>query len=411
MLLISFHACEENMANVVMIGAGPVGLWTALQIKKRNPHWDIVVYERHEQYQRSHILRLDHWSLLLYGRNTKDEREHQFYNEITGKQLSQIMTSVADSVYIRTNDLEAALKSYAKDKGIRIEYLQVATPEQVMQAHPECHMFIAADGAHSKMRAMLLGEKALDEYILQSIVEVKYKVKGLAVKSNLLDANQNTNHMVFEYVGKEKAGFSPVTLRFFLDENTYKMLPEASFKNPLNIDSPALPSSLKEDIQKYIGLRNQAGDGSFCYDSGYLTKLNLSLYCARKFAIEVEGKAWFLVGDAALGVPYFRALNSGLILGSRLAQIVTSEDWPIGSGIKGKIAFYNFHRPLHITTEFTIARGKDMALKGFNMFRKLKLPMMLNFPFLTKKNLTDNEILEHYNKGIDYSCHKENEEI
>lgn len=398
------------MADVVMVGAGPVGLWTALQIKKRNPHWDIVVYERHEQYQRSHVLRLDHWSLLLYGRNTKDAREHQFYDEITGKQLSQIMTSVADSVYIRTNDLEAALKSYARDKGIRIQTRTIANPEQVMQEHPECTMFIAADGAHSKMRASLLGEKALDEYVLQSIVEVKYKVKGSAIKANMLETNQNTNHMVFEYVGREKEGFSPVTLRFFLDEKTYKNLPDASFKSPLAIDSPLLPQTLKEDIQKYIGLRTHAGDSGFCHDTGFLTKLNLSLYCARKFAIEVDGKAWFLVGDAALGVPYFRALNSGLILGSRLAQILTSESWPVGSGIKGKMGFYNFHRPLHITTEFTIARGKDMALKGFDMFRKFKLPLTLNFPFLTRKNLSDSEILEHYNKGIDYSCHEENQE-
>lgn len=401
---------EVNMADVVMVGAGPVGLWTALQIKKRNPHCDIVVYERHEQYQRSHVLRLDHWSLLLYGRNTKDAREHQFYDEITGKQLSQIMTSVADSVYIRTNDLEAALKSYARDKGISIHTQTIYNPEQIMQEHPECTMFIAADGAHSKMRASLLGEKALDEYVLQSIVEVKYKVKGLAIKANMLETNQNTNHMVFEYVGREKEGFSPVTLRFFLDEKTYKNLPDASFKSPLAIDSPLLPQTLKEDIQKYIGMRTHAGDSAFCYDTGFLTKLNLSLYCARKFAIEVDNKAWFLVGDAALGVPYFRALNSGLILGSRLAQILTSESWPVGSGIKGKMAFYNFHRPLHITTEFTIARGKDMALKGFDMFRKLKLPLTLNFPFLTRKNLSDSEILEHYNKGIDYSCHEENQE-
>ena len=32
------------MADVVIVGAGPVGLWTALQIKKRMPRAAVVMY-------------------------------------------------------------------------------------------------------------------------------------------------------------------------------------------------------------------------------------------------------------------------------------------------------------------------------------------------------------------------------
>ena len=48
------------MNELVCIGGGPVGIWTAIQIKKRKPQTDITIYERFETYQRSHVLHLDY---------------------------------------------------------------------------------------------------------------------------------------------------------------------------------------------------------------------------------------------------------------------------------------------------------------------------------------------------------------
>jgi 2-polyprenyl-6-methoxyphenol hydroxylase-like FAD-dependent oxidoreductase len=358
------------MADFVIVGAGPVGLWTAIQIKKRKPHLNIDIYERYEQYQRSHILRLDHWSLLLYGRNSKDQREKQFFNELTGKDLGKIMLQPAGSLFIRTNDLEAALKSYAIDQGINIKRELVTCPNLLMAQHPECTQFIAADGAHSKMRNSLLGDGSLKDYPLQYIVEVKYQVKGNAIKLNSLNANKQLNNMAFEYVGKEKNGITPITIRFFLSKEDYKKLPDASFKSPLTINSPGLPESLQKDIKTYLNMRSKNSTEQYCEQSGKLTKLILSLYSAKKFAISKENQAWFLVGDAAMGVPYFRALNSGLLLGSRLAQILCSDNWP-ANNLKNKISLYNVHQPLHITTEFAIARGKDFLLESYDAVRKM----------------------------------------
>ena len=380
------------MANVVVVGAGPVGIWSAIQLKNRNPDWHIHMYERHTEYQRSHILRLDHWSLLLYGRKSKDEREQQFYQEITGKTLGQITVQATKSLYIRTNDLEAALRRYAIDKGINIEQALINSPDEVMQKHPECKIFLAADGAHSKMRSMLLGDDALEEYPLQYIIEVKYQVKGQTQRSNNYKNNQQLRHMAFEYVGKEKNGMTPITVRFFLDEATYNALPAASFKSPLSIDSPDLPQKLKEDIHTYMNIRSE--EKNYCKNSGKLTKLTLSLYSATQFAIKRDDKAWFLVGDAAMGVPYFRALNCGLILGSRLAQILS--DKIIKTSLNKKIMFYNTHRPLHILTEFGIARGKNLALDSYDLIRKM----------ITSKK--EKDIVSSFEESMAFSCYEEN---
>jgi 2-polyprenyl-6-methoxyphenol hydroxylase-like FAD-dependent oxidoreductase len=48
----------ERMMNleIVIIGSGPIGCWTALQAKRRNIKLNITVYERFENYQRDHIM-------------------------------------------------------------------------------------------------------------------------------------------------------------------------------------------------------------------------------------------------------------------------------------------------------------------------------------------------------------------
>lgn len=363
------------MNEIVIVGAGPVGLWTAIQIKKRQPDVHIHLYEKHSSYQRSHVLRLDYWSLLLYGKQSSILREQQFYNEITGKKINDIITDFTKSIYIRTNDFEAALKSFALDLGIHLHLASIATPEQVMALHPHCSIFLAADGAKSNMRNQLLGETSLEEHPLQHIVEIKYQINGKSNKFHPLKqqfmTNKRLKNMAFEYVGKEKEGITPITVRFFLDKETYHAIPEATFKSPLTLESNSLPLSLQKDLLTYISIRESTYNETYCVNTSKISKLSLSLYASHKFAVEKNNCAWFFVGDAAMGVPYFRALNSGMILGSRLAQILTSKWLSTHQNIHKQIFLYNLHRPLHIATEFSIARGKNFGLQSYDWIRKM----------------------------------------
>ena len=361
-------------ADIVIVGGGPVGLWTAIQIKKRRPNLDVQVYERFEEYQRTHVLRLQKSSMLFYSKGKVEPPEEAFFKEITGKRLSKSRAAFQKAsglVMIRTHDLEKALKNYAGAMGVKLAYEKIEDPESLMAKHPECKRFIAADGAHSRMREAILGEDAVDEYPLQHVVEIKYQAEGRAGKlgalTEALKVNKSMSSMAFEYVGREKDGTTPVTVRFFIDKATYDALPQASFKDPLTPDDPRLPAQLAKDISTYMNARKVNAGEKYQEGSAKLSKLTLSMYAAKKFAVSMDdGKAWFFVGDAALGVPYFRALNSGLIIGSQLALILT-RDVPN----KLKVHSYNGMRPLDISWEFAAAQMKDSGIQAYDMFRRM----------------------------------------
>ena len=370
---------------VVIVGGGPVGLWTGIQIRKRQPSAAVTVYERYQEYQRNHVLRLEYASLLFYSKSRRDSSEDAFLREVTGKSLVEMTLRPAGSVFVRTNDLEQALKHYAQAVGVEVRYERATSPMAVMQEHPACDTFIAADGAHSAMRAALLGEDAVEHIALQYVAEVKYQADGetgqLGSIADQYKLNRLLTNMAFEYVGRERQGVTPVTIRFFLGKEAYDALPEANFKAPVALDGfidatrdEGTPGSLAADISTYMSARQTHAGETYRTGSGRLTKLILSLYAANRFALldpdspaggEARQRAWYLVGDAAMGVPFFRALNSGIIVSSQLAAILCS-----GLSTARKVRAYNGICPVHIAWEFTTARGKNTGLSTYNRLRK-----------------------------------------
>ncbi len=360
-------------ADIVVVGGGPVGLWTAIQAKKNNAALEITVYERYTEYQRSHVLRLEHASLLLWSKMKNDAAETAFLEDVTGKRkLSQVFakSATASAVYIATNDLENALKDYAAKLGIHVIYKKIESPDEAEALHPECRLFVAADGARSKMREDVFGKDILDETTLQHIVEMKYKADGKAGKLTMAEALKTAKlveSQIFEYVGRERNGETPVTLRFFVDNDTYEKMPEATFKKPLAHDDTHLPATLAEDIKTYMAVRREKAGEHYQQGSGKLSKLTLSVYKAKKFAATRGGKAWFLAGDAAMGLPYFRSLNAGMIIGSQLGGILAQG--PLSR--TAKVGAYNLLQPADTMIEIAGAKAKNQGIKALDAFRKL----------------------------------------
>ncbi|KTD65355.1 NAD(P)/FAD-dependent oxidoreductase [Legionella spiritensis] len=322
------------MADVVFIGAGPVGLYTAIQLKLYCPELDIRMYEKYEEYQRKHVLIVDKSS---YKGSHPDSDFQALLSELTGT--------------VPTNVIEDKLLDFARSLGIEIKYQPVESVQKLAEENPETGIIIGSDGSHSLLRKELFDDKKIVEEDLQYIAELKYKVRGTSrALSSLMEyipALTLTNHFVSEHVGKIQEGETPISIRFFIDEETFREMQSlgVSFKNPLNlerakcIEEPGI-ANLSTSIQRWLVARNTLANDVIIEGSDKITAINLPVYRSELFAKEQHGKKWFLVGDSALGVPYFRALNAGLLSANQLAKLLDLHFHPENKPEKSKLSSF-----------------------------------------------------------------------
>ena len=362
------------MQEAVIVGGGPVGLWVACQLKTRQPNCKITVYERHAEYIRSHVLQIHGLSLMMYSKHRKitdhNSPSQTFFKNVIGRTIYSLdLLLPTEKITISTNELEVALKKYAEDLGVSIVHQKIDSPQIVEDLHPDCEVFIAADGAHSTMRSALFSEDVVERQPLQYVVEVKYEAEGQNKKlrfwKDYLPENLQLNHMIVESVGRAKNGSANITLRLFIDLETFNSMPTATFAKPLSM-TDNLPKSIKEDIENYLVFRARKAQEKAIETSIKISKLELELYSCKRSGIVRDGCAWFLAGDAVMGLPYFRSLNAGMIMGSQLASIISKTN-----DLNSMVGLYRLVKPVDQVVEYMGAYGKNLAINLADSFRKL----------------------------------------
>lgn len=344
-------------ADLVVVGGGPIGCWTAIQKKKRNPDLKIVIYETRPEYIRDHMMSIRRSSLKTYAAHTGDPAEKNFYARIASAHNSAADpdpgAELKKVTYIRSLNFENILKDQCAALGIAFCYERIDSPEDAMRRHPECGTFFAADGRHSVIRKKLFGsdESCLNERAVFHSIDVTYEVEGQAryLKEPTYD---KMDMIVIETIGREVNGKTKVGLRFLVDKEMYAKMPPATFKEPLcGMDVTRSPIWLS--LGAYRRLRAQHTGEKIIQDTEKAVKIMLSRYACKSFAtmVECDGRkaAWFLVGDSAMGMPFYRSVNGGLLLGSMLARLTASDR----IGPETQVHLYNNAvRPFRLTSEF-----------------------------------------------------------
>jgi hypothetical protein len=147
------------------------------------------------------------------------------------------------------------------------------------------------------------------------------------------------------------------------------------------------PTSVRDDFVVWLNLLKKRG---FHIKEGTdrITKTPLNSYHAERYCKEWNGVQVYLVGDAAAGFPYLRALNAGLILGSSLGKIIAN-NYPM------PLFRYNTNTGMRVTIEEGIANLKNGGLNFFKGFVKLNslLPSFLKWDKEEAEELRDPHIL------------------
>jgi hypothetical protein len=283
---------------------------------------------------------------------------------------------------IRTIDFERIVKEDCEAAGIKFVHRKIDSPCEVMDAHPDCAHFIAADGANSKMRAAIWGADCLYRYDILPSLDFKYKAKGqpgYLLKSTF----DRLAHVGLENINLQGPdGCSDVNLRFVVSQEDYDAIPPATFKEPVTVTPDSAfwrrmsPKRLyggrtfKDDFYDFLEMRRGFAGEQRPDSTITMTKIYLSRYTAPEFAKTVRhggrDRTWFLVGDAAMGMPFYRSINSGLILGAQLGLLLSTRLSP-----GKKSAVYNRAvRPARIVSEFR--RTKYLECKAHALLKVIR---------------------------------------
>lgn len=370
-------------AQVAIIGAGPVGLWTAVQAKLQDPSLEIDVLEKHSNYQRSHVVSVSRSSL---SGSHSDPR------------LQALVKEFSEDRNVRTSTMESKLAALAHELGIQIlKNSEVKDPRALKEKYPNLKVIVGADGAHSTVRQTVFNNEMSHQGDLKFIIDVKYEVEGEAVPLDFVRSVYPTlksmGAIAQEYIGRQRDGKTPVTFRLFIDREAFEEMQDATFKHPYSLENEDRINALVMDkIRLWLNLKANKGEKRV-KDSEQITATRLGFYASKEVVKEENGVTYCLVGDAAFGVPFFKSLNNGLQAGTSLSQkIVASlhEDpqlkdrmltsFSVGAA-ETPFASYSLYMKAFCRTEILWARVKSFVLDLLLFFVKIsaRVPWQTNY--------------------------------
>jgi hypothetical protein len=334
----------ETKPDVVIVGAGPVGLVTAIELKTRDPNCTVLIVEKHPEYTRKQSLRLDY---LLLSRNLLIKKELDKAIAIGNAKLS---TETKSSIDIPIQVLEKCLQNCAKELKIKTEYKQISSVDELEASYPNCKMMIAADGSRSVIRKSLFGEDTSNRPTtsLQYMIELKYEAEGDCKKLapelyNFLQLRLRGFLADKEYIKyNPNTNISEITQRFLVDKETYEdeALVNAKAGSPLKL-TQRIPYYLRSAIAIWLNARgdkivvpslnpklNKPNELTVRKGSlgPCLNKTILEVYKSKQSHRKQQGNkpSWFLVGDSLMGLSFMKGATAGIACGMQFAEKFSS---------------------------------------------------------------------------------------
>ena len=158
-----FSTVAEPTSRTVIIGAGPVGLFFALQLKARCPDMGIIMLEKYAVYQRKHVLNIEAAS---YKSAIADLPS-------LAVPLQQLVGKVP------TSKIETTFKQLALDLGVEIRTgVHVTSLHELKLSFPQAQYFIGADGRRSIMRQEGFDDCLCQDYNVMRMHSANMRLKG-----------------------------------------------------------------------------------------------------------------------------------------------------------------------------------------------------------------------------------------
>lgn len=239
--------------DVVVVGAGPIGITTACSLKAIHGKLHICVIDKRPEPQRNHGLRINGDAVDRIQQLLEDALHSPEASEKNVLMLKKVFCSWRDN-FVRTSQIEMSLASIAQNMGIAVlrdaackiteqNFATLCESQAVTSdigdgllpaIFRHASVVIGADGSHSVVRKVAMKDKLSHHAVLRHLVELKYQTNGQMTIRNYKEASKNVikhSTLSFETTSQDTSKpTKPVTLHLFVDEATYHALrvPDAS---------------------------------------------------------------------------------------------------------------------------------------------------------------------------------------
>ncbi|MDP1603980.1 MAG: hypothetical protein Q8M03_12025 [Legionella sp.] len=323
--------------DVLVIGAGPIGLINAWGMKHLNPHLNIVVLEKYAEYQRSHTLVMQPAQLEAIMKATHSEQDPTLVN---------LLNQLKKDPHIRTNALQQIFTELAEKSGVEIKTkheVEVDTINQIIDdEYPNVKLIIGADGTHSVVSATLFPEgnqvKHEFDFVLQLRFDIIGEEKAPGIKiSHFYQQMARKGLIANEYNGHFDEGKTPVTMQMMISKEDFLLLQQATSKNPLKPyvnksveelqNEPVIPRHLDSFLTTYLQckIEDTTKVGQRLDKESVRISVNEAPATHAKKVVTNRGQCYVVVeGDSALGLSYFKGLNAGLEASARFLTTLSS---------------------------------------------------------------------------------------
>jgi len=401
---------QTEEADIVFIGAGPVGLITAILTAEKAPFLKILILEKYEEYQRFHHLQVDPgvYKYLPYTSCIKSLLAGQ---------------SGWKEYFKPIKELQAELEALAMGLGIIIlkgKAMEVHDPAVLLSQFPNARSFVGSDGARSHIRREVfkdefwclekLGFQAHVRYQVENSMEERPKVslsgtdptKWISPSARgSLRACRAMNHSLLE---ERVVGNGPymIQLVFQVNEEVFNELEGANHAHPHQLHE--LPKSLRDDINLWRGVKKQFQQERSVTESVRITAVKIEFKLTWKAHTTFQGKDFYLVGDAAASFPYRLGFNLGAACAIKLSTALTSQ-----------ISHQEYNDYVRQEATRTIQEAKKWkSMVGLWTMAVNTIPMMPRIPFIHsgfKLGIIPNtvDLSESEKEGLRRSVYPENE--
>lgn len=333
-----------------IVGAGPAGLLFALLGKLRmGSAWEVSLFDKRETYQRTHRLRV---APEVYRRIQEQLDDPRFDTFVAFLEAHGFSPEV--------NVLEAELSARLAELGVTKTVREITSLDDL-----PFDTIVGADSVHSTVRDLVRGDVTPVRSTHERVARLRVEGDALPERLAVLDQfrlSKLLGSLVDYRVNRN--GFAEVDLFLTPDEHRIAKSLGATPKAPARITAAAT-NKLKAPMMRAVIAQLEEGGREVFLQSTF----ELEHTVMPRVAFETEGGARvFLVGDAAVSLPFFRGMASLAACADALARAHAT----------GALDGYEEEVQEIVRRELAIVRARGQLIRGLREL--VRVSSLLPFP-------------------------------